>query len=113
MKPGIERDYAPPLADAEEGARLRVVGETRALSPDRLDEWKQKGAQWLANQPSGFEFTSDRIPRPNIVSQNNNNAVGALISSWARKGLIVWTERVIGSTLPQNHGAIVKVWRKA
>lgn len=92
----------------------RALGEQRALA-NAPTEWRTKAEsalRYLAH--TGETFTVDdlvaRIGLPRYSRPDANNAIGALISAWARAGKI---ERVGYETATRDlsHGRTITRWR--
>lgn len=100
---------------APTGDDLKTEGMARAL--DAAANWREvarEAVEWLA--ASGRDFTSEDLtaivglPHPDATEANRNNAVGAVISGAARRGLI----RRVGlsnANRAVSHAAALSVWR--
>lgn len=65
----------------------------------------------------GDEFTSDDVTSdgrytidPGHNPNGKQNGIGALMRTWSRRGLIVWTGRVTTSRAPHRKGGMIRVW---
>lgn len=97
------------------GEDLKAQGMAQALEADAVAEWRElarESVEWLAAQ--GRPFTSDDLtalcglPHPDAGS-NRNNAVGAVFSGAARRGLI----RRVGmrkAGRASSHARVLTVW---
>ena len=90
---------------------LKESGMAQAL--EAKPDWSALADEWFANLPEGTEFTSEdlvsAIGLPDYSTPNNNNAVGAKMSGFARKSQEVGfrkTVRVI------SHSRRIVIWRK-
>lgn len=87
--------------------------QTTAL--DAKAEWHGRARAYVKSLRPGTLLTSEDItdvigmPSGQIAS-NRNNAVGALMQSLARKGLLA-KQGYTNSKNPQAHGAVIAVWR--
>jgi hypothetical protein len=103
---------APPAAPENE--RRKAKGQARALTGSDPD-WRLAAGRWLQTLPRGHQFTSEDLvaacglPR-GAIGTNQNNAVGALISGYARRGVIRDTGRWIKSQRASSHAAKLTVW---
>lgn len=94
------------------GEQLRERGQQLAL--DAQPDWRTQADETIMQLArSGNAFTSEdvtaRIGLPS-VGTNKNNAVGAVIAVWARRGLIHdvgWTR----TSNPQGHSRKLTIWR--
>jgi hypothetical protein len=108
-----EPDLFDELA-AQEGERRKAEGQSHALTADSLvlDVWRANAYEILRAWGQRREaFTSTDLidvlgmpPRP--------NAVGAVMTAAAKKGLIAHTDRYVKSTRPTCHAAVVRVWTR-
>jgi len=97
------------------GNVLKEEGQSRALEFANGDwhERARRALQYLAHLDEPFT-SEDLIARAGLPSgakgTNANNAVGALLSSWARAGRI---ERVgyTQSARPSSHSAVIALWQ--
>lgn len=97
------------------GDRARDAGMAQALEPAHSRSWADDAFDWLYEQPYGRRFTSEdlvgAIGLPSgMPGTNINNAVGAVISGFARRGLIAFTGERVRSRRVSSHSAEVKVW---
>lgn len=98
------------------GLDARAAGEQQALD-FAPGEWKNRASAALDYLRSLEDpFTADdviaRAGLPRDSKANANNAVGALLSGYARRGLI----RKVGytqATRAASHGRVVAVWQGA
>lgn len=96
--------------DFAEGKRRRDAGTAQALSAAL--PWALAAERWLLRRRE--RFTSEEIVAAiglpsGKVGKDPNNAVGALISDWSRRGAI----RTVGyaaSKRASSHGALLRVW---
>jgi hypothetical protein len=104
-----------PWPCSESGQDLKAAGQALAL--DAADEdWTaaaRRAIKWLAAQ--GRPFTSEDVTaRTGLPSgapgTNRNNAVGALMTSAAKAGLIAKTGERVPSQRPTSHGAEIAQW---
>lgn len=97
------------------GDELKAEGMANALvaSPDEWRALARETVEWLAER--GEPFTSEDLtryvglPNPDATEANRNNAVGAIISGAARRGLI----RRVGienARRAPSHAAALGVW---
>lgn len=99
----------------DDGDARKAEGMTRAL--DAVPSWSElarDAVDYLAS--TGRQFTSEDLtaliglPRPDAPESNRNNAVGAVISGAARRGVI---ERVgyRNARRARLHSAQLSVWK--
>ncbi len=98
------------------GEKLKDEGQQRALFAQDVDGWKQSFWDELIKWAvSGERFTSEDItevvglPRKEI-GKDRNNAVGAMMSGAAKKGVIVKDGRR-SAKRPSQHAAELTVWK--
>ena len=98
--------------DFAEGQRRQAAGAQMAI--DAALPWALQAERWLTSREDAF--TSEHVvaaiglPR-GVVGVNQNNAVGALIRAWSRRGAI----RRVGytaSTRVESHGALLSLWKR-
>lgn len=98
------------------GEGLRDIGQERALQA-AYDTWVyQFKMELLRRARTGQPFTSeditDTVGLPSN-GENNNNAVGALMSLARRRGLIRKTGRMLPSRRPRSHARYLMEWEGA
>lgn len=96
----------------------KADGMALALKPATLDEWRERFRSHVADRAPGATFTSedvvDAVGLPTGEhGMNRNNAVGAMMSGLARRGLIRKTSRRVPSARPSSHAAELVVWERA
>lgn len=96
------------------GLAAKEIGQCQAASVVDAAWWDRARArvQYLAHlgDPFTVEDVIAEVGLPNNVTSNANNAVGALISRMAKKGLI----KRIGYTQaarPESHARAIAVWQ--
>jgi len=99
-----------------ENERRKIIGMAHALDGAALD-WRERADRWVETLPPGATFTSedltDAVGLPvGQVGTNKNNAVGAVISAYARTGLIHDSGTWIKSSRASSHAAKVSVWMR-
>jgi hypothetical protein len=107
-EPGQARDVAMGRRLKEKGMG-RAEGTQAVLNP----EWSERfDATVTALALSRVEFTSEditaRVGRP---PSGSGSAVGARVNAAAKKGIIRWTGRMQQAERPNQHAALLKVWR--
>lgn len=98
-----------------DGLTRKEIGQEQALT-GADDDWTaaaRRAIKWLAAQ--GRPFTSEDVTaRTGLPSgatgTNRNNAVGALMTSAAKAGLIAKTDTRVPSQRPSSHGAEIAQW---
>ena len=98
------------------GATLKEEGQARALAA-APSTWRGRAEKTLTELASnGTTFTADDLIAlaglPRDSETNANNAVGALLSGWARSGRI----RKVGyasASRAVSHGRVLAVWEGA
>ncbi len=104
-----------PLAfDGAEGQRRADAGTEAALYGHVGQPWAMRADAWLAERGSE-PFTSEHLTAAlglpsERVGKDKNNAVGAQIRAWSRRGRI----RRVSYTQarrPESHGALLTVWQ--
>lgn len=96
------------------GLHLKEQGQAIALAA--LDEeWEERALsrmRYLAHLEDPFtaEDLIESVGLPHESSPNRNNAVGALFTRLARKGII---KRVgyTSATRPESHGRVIALWQ--
>ena len=93
--------------------RPTAAPQTAAL--DAKAEWHGRARAYVRSLRSGTLITSEDITDviglpAGHIGANRNNAVGALMQSLARRGLIA-KQGYSNSKNPQAHGAVIAVWR--
>ena len=111
-KPRRKRLPSQLSFDFAEGQRRQAVGAQMAI--DAALPWALQAERWLALREDAFTsehlVASIGLPR-GAVGVNQNNAVGALMRAWSRRGAI----RRVGytaSTRVESHGALLSLWRR-
>lgn len=115
MEEVTEADVDRDIATAVDGLTLKAEGQALALE-GADDDWTaaaRRAIKWLAAQ--GKPFTSEDVTaRTGLPSgatgTNRNNAVGALMSSAAKAGLIAKTGERVPSQRASSHGAEIAQW---
>lgn len=100
--------YVQPHLDLS--AQLKDEGIARVLEAPSQAEWRTNAYHWIARLDYGREVTSTDLTDA-IGMPPSPNAVGAVMNSAARQGLIEPTGVYIRSTRPSCHAAVVRVWR--
>lgn len=102
------------LFDAEEGQRLQEAGMEAALSSWAAMDWSDMAERWLLARSQSFTADDlvDAIGLPRgLPGANQNNAVGALIQAWSRRGAIHATGTRTAKR-PESHGRLLRVWSR-
>jgi hypothetical protein len=90
-------------------------GMTKALRAARIAGWKFDASRWITDLPADTTFTADdlvaAIGKPD-EGDHRANAIGAIISSWSKRDLIVWTGSFRKSERVEGHGNLQRIWRK-
>lgn len=114
--PAERRALAHGDTDRAASIAARQAGERAARNAADVAAWNgQARLAVLALAATGEPFTSEEVtarcglPR-GTVGTNRNNAVGALLSGAARRGLIRKTGRTVPSTRVSSHGAALAEW---
>jgi hypothetical protein len=114
VKPGVDRDNWSPLdEDAEEA--LAAAAEGMAQAESNAKEWAGGAERSIRALSSGTRITADGLVRNvGLPSKGvyKNNAVGALFSSLAKRGLIKWTGEYVKSKRVIGHGNLQRVWER-
>jgi hypothetical protein len=97
------------------GAYLADAGGQAALQAKQ--DWSWRADAWLDMRLPGHEFTSEDLTKAiglpvGETGLHMNNAVGAKIRVWAKKGLIQ-KAGYVNSRRAESHAAEIKLWRKA
>lgn len=94
------------------GLGLKDAG-TKKVWDKELEAWKHLAiAAALKLAREGFEFTIEDIYIKVGKPPRHFNSAGALLARLVAKGApIEWTGRVIRSTIPSRHAALIRVWR--
>lgn len=97
---------------ADQAAR---AGMTKALRAARVAAWKFDAHRWITDLPADSTFTADdlvaEIGKPD-EGDHRANAIGAIISSWSKRDLIIWTGSFRKSERVEGHGNLQRIWRK-
>lgn len=72
-------------------------------------EWHQRANQYRRDLGPGLTFTADDLRACVGLPSGSTNQVGALMHSWASKGLIK-AAGFTTSTVKGNHGRILREW---
>lgn len=109
------RHYQNDLFDKLESETLRDRGVELAMNADRIQIWKAKAEAWLEYHNPGYRFTADELTA--VISLpdeglNRNNVVGAMISSWSKRKLIIPTGSFRQSSRTARHAGVLRVWEK-
>lgn len=109
------------MSAAQLGLHLKERGQTQADAAEDVQAWRvafvAAVVKLLRYNPSA-QFTSEDVlervglPRPDGTS-NANNAVGAMMSGLARRGVIRKTAKRRPSVRASSHGREIAVWCKA
>lgn len=97
------------------GEKLKEQAQANALAAH--PEWGARAMREVERLARcGIPFTSEDVVLmvglpTGKVATNKNNAVGALITSAAKHGLIVKTGRYVPSKRRRSHGAALAEWR--
>jgi hypothetical protein len=63
---------------------------------------------------SRVEFTSEAVTaRTGMPPVGSGSAVGARVAAAAKRGIILWTGKMQKAERPNQHAALLKVWRGA
>jgi hypothetical protein len=109
------------MSAAQLGLQLKERGQTQAEAAADVQAWRESfvaAVVKLLRYNPGAQFTSEDVlervglPRPDATS-NANNAVGAMMSGLARRGMIRKTSKRQPSTRASSHGREIAVWCKA
>ena len=103
-------------APAKVGLERKAEGQAQVLSSETQAEWRARFEAEVRRLADGHQlFTSedvvDLVGMPSSAhGMNRNNAVGAMMTGLARKGIIRKTDRREPSRRPSSHGAEIVVW---
>jgi hypothetical protein len=92
---------------AHVGGYAAKAAATAAVVKD--DEWHNRANEYRRGLAPGQPFTADDLRNQVGLPVGSSNQIGALVHSWASKGLI----RASGfttSTIKGNHGRILREW---
>ena len=92
------------------GLDLRDAGAEAALERD--EEWVAKARVFIQHRLPGVEFTADWIVHYCGLPRGSRNAVGGLLVSLQRQGLIEATGRQVRSTRLARRAGWIQVWRR-
>lgn len=112
----FDLQYSGPSQTVVTGVALKSEGIARAINNDSVAEWKVKfenHARLLVMH--GQRFTSEDIVQyvglpTGSVGTNANNAVGGMMNSLAKRGVIRKTSERRQSKRPTSHAAELIVW---
>lgn len=111
-----EPPQPPALSLTITGEELKAQGQQAAMSAAELNEWKVQFYTAVAelaalDTPFTSEDVTYRIGLPRTTVQTNrNNAVGAMMSAAAKRGVIQKTGRRVKSKRPSSHAAELTQW---
>ena len=109
------------MSTAQLGLHLKARGQEQAEAAADVQAWRGRFVEAVVKlllYNPGAQFTSedviDRVglPRPDGTS-NANNAVGAMMTGLAKRGIIRKTNTRRPSTRTSSHGREIAVWCKA
>jgi hypothetical protein len=109
------------MSAAQLGLQLKEQGQTQAKGAADVQVWRVEfvaAVVKLLRYNPDAQFTSEDVlqrvglPRPAGTS-NANNAVGAMMSGLAKRGIIRKTSKRRPSTRTSSHGREIAVWCKA
>jgi len=107
-------DDPDTLFDLELGQRAKSAGQRLAEYADRAWPWTGRAERAIRELAElGTPFTADDLIRKvGLPSSgpNNNNAVGSVFSSAAKRGLIERTGHYRQSRRALAHGRMIAVW---
>jgi hypothetical protein len=113
----FEQGPARVARDPQLGERLKEHGMKAAASYQASlnPEWSAKvDATITALALSRREFTSEDITaNVGMPPSGSGSAVGARVNAAARSGRIVWTGKMAKAQRPNQHAALLKLWRGA
>lgn len=72
-------------------------------------EWHQRANEYRRDLGPGLTFTADDLRDVVGLPQGSSNQIGALVHSWASKGLIK-ASGFTTSNVKGNHGRILREW---
>lgn len=108
-----------PVFDAQLSMLEAEKGMALASGAERVQMWKAAARAWVAELPTGTEFTADDLTRaiglPDAEGsrESPNNVVGAFFSAQAKKGQILFTGRFSKSERVARHSNSQRIWMKA
>jgi hypothetical protein len=99
--------------DPQLGRDLAERGMGKAERSATPEGWVAKfDAALKALALTRVEFTSEDVTaRAGFPREATGSAVGARINAAAKRRIIVWTGRMKAAERPNQHGALLKVWR--
>jgi len=109
------------MSERQLGLHLKEQGQTQAEGAADVQAWRVEfvaAVVKLLRYNPDAQFTSEDVlqrvglPRPAGTS-NANNAVGAMMSGLAKRGIIRKTSKRRPSTRTSSHGREIAVWCKA
>jgi hypothetical protein len=98
------------------GEKLKERGMSVAEQSEAMSgsTWAQRAdATIRALALSREEFTSEDVTRQVGLPVRSSGAVGARMNAAAKRGVIAWTGRMAKARRPNQHAALLKVWRGA
>lgn len=112
------RFFEPAVGNARdlamgEAGKERGMGQAEVTQAVLNPEWTDKfDAVVTALALSRVEFTSEDVTaRAGQPPSGSGSAVGARINAAAKKGIIRWTGAMRKAERPNQHAALLKVWR--
>ena len=101
--------------DLPAGEAAKENGIAKANQTASFDHWAPRADQAIAGLAlQRVEFTSEDVTAiAGLPTRGSNSAVGARMNAAARRGIIRWTGRMAKAERPNQHAALLKVWRGA
>jgi DNA-directed RNA polymerase subunit RPC12/RpoP len=99
--------------DAGEGRTRAERGMARAAASEgRASDWNLAADSVIRElAASGSEFTSEDVTARVGLPLRSPGAVGARMNAASKKGWIAWTGRMSQAERPNQHAAVLKVWK--
>lgn len=110
----VFKQVVPEAKDLPEGERRKTNGIAHTATPGNA-VWRARAKDIIAGLAlQRIEFTSEDVTeRVGMPPGSSNSAVGSLMNAAAKRGTIRWTGRMAKAERPNQHAALLKVWRGA
>lgn len=111
----VFKNVDPGQQDLPRGEAAKERGMALAEQAATVDGWAGRADAAIRGLAlSRAEFTSEDVTsRVGLPNRGSNSAVGARMNAAAKRGIIRWTGRMAKAERPNQHAALLKVWRGA
>ena len=105
----------PGPRDLPAGEAAKERGMAKSEQAATIDGWAPRADAAIKGLAlTRADFTSEDVTaRVGLPNRGSNSAVGARMNAAAKRGIIRWTGRMAKAERPNQHAALLKVWRGA